>query len=121
MHLIHALAECRTCGKVWDSKNAMGVAARNNQATGHEVAVEVCYSHRSLSCSAEIMIPDGLDACHRCDNRGCGNIDHLFLGTPKENIHDMIRKGRHNFRHLKHSGPSAQESAQGKLSPPVTD
>lgn len=46
MHLIHALAECRTCGKVWDARNALGVAGQHNQRTGHEVAVEVCYSHR---------------------------------------------------------------------------
>lgn len=23
-------------------------------------------------------------------------IDHLFLGTPKDNVHDMIQKGRNN-------------------------
>jgi hypothetical protein len=39
-------------------------------------------------------IPDGLFACHRCDNRLCVRPDHLFLGTQKDNIADMLSKGR---------------------------
>lgn len=34
---------------------------------------------------------------HSCDNPQCSNPKHLFLGTMKENTHDMIAKGRHNF------------------------
>lgn len=31
---------------------------------------------------------------HTCDNRVCVNPDHLRIGTQKENIQDMHRKGR---------------------------
>lgn len=39
-------------------------------------------------------IPNGMLACHRCDNKLCVNPDHIFLGTQKDNISDMYRKGR---------------------------
>jgi hypothetical protein len=41
-------------------------------------------------------IPAGLFVCHRCDTPACVRVDHLFLGTPKDNANDRDRKGRNN-------------------------
>lgn len=46
--------------------------------------------------------------CHRCDNTRCVNIEHLFVGSQKDNMQDALKKGRmrgmfengHNKRRL---------------------
>ena len=45
-------------------------------------------------------IGKGLYVCHTCDEIRCVNPDHLFLGTPKDNFHDMINKGRKSKRFM---------------------
>ena len=42
-------------------------------------------------------IGSGIHVCHRCDNPGCCNPSHLFLGTNLDNNADKVSKGRHVY------------------------
>ena len=37
-------------------------------------------------------IPKGMVIRHKCDNPNCCNIEHLEIGTQKDNIEDMIKR-----------------------------
>lgn len=58
-------------------------------------------------------IPPKMFLCHKCDRPCCVNPDHLFLGTPKDNTHDMIRKGR--LKYCPRIGRSDELSTNAKL------
>lgn len=51
-------------------------------------------THRAAYRAFHGPIPDGMYVLHECDNPPCCNPHHLFLGTHKDNMDDMDRKGR---------------------------
>ena len=56
-------------------------------------------AHRLAWKEAYGEIPQGLCVLHRCDNPGCINLDHLFLGTKGDNNRDRKSKGRSRNQH----------------------
>ncbi len=58
-------------------------------------------------------IRDGLCVCHSCDNPGCCNPKHLWLGTYRDNAMDMIKKNRH--KPTTESAPKGEKSGRSKL------
>lgn len=51
-------------------------------------------SHRVAYFISNNVDPLEKLVCHSCDNPYCCNPNHLWLGTQKENMGDMISKGR---------------------------
>lgn len=55
---------------------------------------KVTTTHRAAWILEYGEIPNGLMVRHKCDNPPCVNINHLELGTAKDNSDDAIKRNR---------------------------
>jgi HNH endonuclease len=65
-----------------------GQFGRGSREEGAELAHRWSYEHFVGP------IPEGLFVLHHCDVRPCVNPDHLYAGTHRDNMDDVIARGR---------------------------
>lgn len=56
--------------------------------------------------------PKGWHVCHKCNNKACVNPDHLFVGTPRQNVHHAQLTG---IMPIKKPRPEPSDYLIGKL------
>lgn len=73
-------------------------------------------AHRvALILSGAPEVP-GKHALHECDNPPCCNPLHLYWGTPRDNVHDCMRRGR-NVDPPRRSSQSKTFTPGGRTNP----
>lgn len=83
-------AKVRKTNRCW-----IWVGHRTRDGYGYfSIRKQMILAHRYAWTYFHQEIPKELSVLHRCDNPPCVNPKHLFLGTQRDNMMDMIAKGR---------------------------
>ena len=69
-------------------------ASVNGDGYGQFFVGKKVLAHRASWSMVYGDIPESTCVLHHCDQPSCVNPDHLFLGSKKDNSHDMMKKGR---------------------------
>jgi hypothetical protein len=89
--------KCRILGKIEKKENGCWIWNGGKSGDGYgaiKVNGRQISTHRQAFKEFIGEIYQGLCVCHKCDQPLCCNPDHLFLGTPKENTKDSVKKCR---------------------------
>lgn len=89
------------------SNTGYGMIGINGKRTkaAHRISWEIYRGH----------IPPDLWVLHKCDVRCCVNPDHLYLGTAKNNVHDLMKRGNPRFEIRKNITPEIELKRIGNL------
>lgn len=60
-------------------------------------------AHRATWIEAYGPVPEGLFVLHRCDNKPCCELSHLYLGTHADNMRDAVQRWRYRRGETHHN------------------
>jgi len=89
------------------AKGCFRVISHKLDRNGYPLATrcyQQIYLHRHIWQECFGPIPEGMCICHHCDSKNCINSEHLFMGTQRDNMRDMMAKGRGNQARGEKSG-----------------
>lgn len=89
----HALVDRRGDSECWSWTGAVNNDGYGRFKVGGRSG-KLLLAHRVAYALHQQTPRCGFLVCHKCDNPGCCNPAHLFMGRPRRNVGDMIAKGR---------------------------